>query len=583
MPCLRGIEVSLTTNPQDEQIPEFPHPEGSSARLLGIYDPRKTSPSSSINASSSSSSGLDSGLTRSQKSNPTISVYVPSVPGYPFAIKYTVNSVPPLPSRYIFFRLYINSRPIASWGTDPSIRPEGMVVKSLWAPGSQYVDQVGFEGRNLVFLPGHKSQSIAEDGGLIEVQAFRAKDRRSRVPRLEKFRYQENYGIAAPSIGLLDQPQEACFYDWHLVDPRDSPFATFRFHYRSWDNLYQLSLIPPTDVGLLRSTSFGYLSRASEGGNDYRVPRHESGKKPSSHASSSDEAVFQGGYVPHDMLTRDRSNTASKNYFLKSPPELFSTSLADSGVPQPSKELRDAYRVSYLQRPLPELPSEEPSSLLRRASVVSATPSLTPSLAQYVDGGSFDQDKIELGVAQLLPLSQSESSLVVLEGVKPRQSVDSSISDYETSPASTNDSFPQKILSPKNYLPTTGSSFELDLNNFGSQGWFRSLNQQKPWPTLTPSYFSEQDLSRVGAIKLSESEWMSRTPSPVRNEEPNSLCRMWSPRPERPAGKSLFSGLRRRKLSDSPRKPAPKGFKREEVFKPSTSSSPAREDIGNWI
>jgi hypothetical protein len=47
-----------------------------------------------------------------------------------------------------------------------------------------------------------------------------------------------------PSGGLIDQPQDAKFYDWHLKDPKDTPFTTFKFHYRSWDNLVLLQLIP---------------------------------------------------------------------------------------------------------------------------------------------------------------------------------------------------------------------------------------------------------------------------------------------------------------------------------------------------
>jgi hypothetical protein len=47
-----------------------------------------------------------------------------------------------------------------------------------------------------------------------------------------------------PSRGLLDKPQEARFYDWSLRDPVDNPFAIFKFHYRSWDSLISLQLIP---------------------------------------------------------------------------------------------------------------------------------------------------------------------------------------------------------------------------------------------------------------------------------------------------------------------------------------------------
>lgn len=90
----------------------------------------------------------------------------------------------------------MNARPIASWGVAPNVRSKGKVVKSLWAPRARYSDQIGFEGRNFVFLPGQEYKSVAEDGGLIEIQAFRAKERRPRAPRLEEFRFQNNYGIA---------------------------------------------------------------------------------------------------------------------------------------------------------------------------------------------------------------------------------------------------------------------------------------------------------------------------------------------------------------------------------------------------
>jgi len=48
----------------------------------------------------------------------------------------------------------------------------------------------------------------------------------------------------SPSGGLLDWPEDACYYDWILIDSKESPFVTFRFHYRTWSNIYQLSLAP---------------------------------------------------------------------------------------------------------------------------------------------------------------------------------------------------------------------------------------------------------------------------------------------------------------------------------------------------
>lgn len=63
MPCLRGIEVSLVTKPENEHIPEYPHPEGTSARILGAL--QNTTNSQAVQT----------------KAGPTVAVYVPSIPG----------------------------------------------------------------------------------------------------------------------------------------------------------------------------------------------------------------------------------------------------------------------------------------------------------------------------------------------------------------------------------------------------------------------------------------------------------------------------------------------------------------------
>lgn len=85
---------------------------------------------------------------------------------------------------------------MASWGIDPTLERSGRIAKTIWEPAGRYSEFLGLEGRNFVFLPGQENKSIAEDGGLIEIQAFRARDRLPRAPRVEEFRNQENYGIA---------------------------------------------------------------------------------------------------------------------------------------------------------------------------------------------------------------------------------------------------------------------------------------------------------------------------------------------------------------------------------------------------
>lgn len=63
MPGLRGVELSLKTQPSNELIPEYPHPEGASARLLDTHPSCRNGQASQC------------------KVSPTVAVYIPSVPG----------------------------------------------------------------------------------------------------------------------------------------------------------------------------------------------------------------------------------------------------------------------------------------------------------------------------------------------------------------------------------------------------------------------------------------------------------------------------------------------------------------------
>ncbi|KAL1841436.1 hypothetical protein VTJ49DRAFT_7051 [Mycothermus thermophilus] len=402
MPTLRGIEVSLATRPENERIPEYPHPEGTSARTFSEPQVRPRG---------------DGGRAQ-HRIDPTVAVYMPSVPGTRFSLHYCISSPPPAPCKFIFFRLYINSRPITAWGVDPVSRPRGQVAQSLWAPGGIYEGLDGFESRNFVFLPGDETKSIAEDGGIIEIRAFRAKDRRARFPRLEEFRYQENYGISTPSMGLLDQPETACFYDWHLLDPKDSPFATFRLHYRSLKSLKLLNLIAEKEFELLCATGPKILRDLADtlGYSKNAEPKagRSTGKLPAKavdgHNESGDEATKRG--VP-DLE------------FLKSPPELFPVVETNSKLPQPSKELHDTCTNAYQQRPLPqrplrELPVDLPSGSIENtskrfstASTISTADSITPSILEFIEEDGLDLNDVEIGVARVVRVAERAAAVRV--------------------------------------------------------------------------------------------------------------------------------------------------------------------------
>ncbi|KAF3770692.1 hypothetical protein M406DRAFT_240032, partial [Cryphonectria parasitica EP155] len=259
MPLLQGIEVTIVTQSELGQLPEYPHPDGSSFQSRRLRDNKPDDQSNSCDGDFQNRVADDPA--HASGTDSTVSVYVPSLPGAQFWINYVVKT-PPSPPGHLFFKLYMNGRHITSWGINPSIKSHGRAEKALYEPSDRWdqeedgvvFKQEGIEARYFYFTGNQQELSAADNGGLIEVQAFRAKGRKRRAAKLDQYRVQDKYGITAPSGGLLDNPQDITFFDFHLIDPKDAPFATFRFHYRSWDSLNQLSLVPADDPSILESS-----------------------------------------------------------------------------------------------------------------------------------------------------------------------------------------------------------------------------------------------------------------------------------------------------------------------------------------
>lgn len=98
----------------------------------------------------------------------------------------------------------MNGRHITSWGINPKVKDKGLVEKALYEPSDRWdhkedgttMKPEGIEARYFHFMGGEQEKSVAEDGGLIEVQVFRAKGRKRRAAKLDQYRHQDKYGIA---------------------------------------------------------------------------------------------------------------------------------------------------------------------------------------------------------------------------------------------------------------------------------------------------------------------------------------------------------------------------------------------------
>ncbi|KXJ92791.1 hypothetical protein Micbo1qcDRAFT_173947 [Microdochium bolleyi] len=251
MPRLRGVELSLVAGFGSRAVPEYPHPDASSVCVRPLANrehPLNSDGQTQLTAVSPAPQ--DSSLSF-KKSHARVSVYVSSTPENEFRLRYAIDNSP-APAKIIFFKLLMNGRHIVSWGIDTTQRNEGTVARALYHPSTKQDNKrasreqptTRIESRYFHFAPEREPKSAAEDGGLIEVRVFRCKGRQRVAAALDHYRDQEKYGIASPSGGILDRPEDTCFYDYHLLDAKDSPYATFLFHYRSMKYLEQLNLIP---------------------------------------------------------------------------------------------------------------------------------------------------------------------------------------------------------------------------------------------------------------------------------------------------------------------------------------------------
>lgn len=80
MPYFRGIEISIHASLEAKQVVEYPHPDGSSVRLLRAAAIPATG-TGRISQPITPSTVEDVDPTRLRKVNPRVSVYIPSLPG----------------------------------------------------------------------------------------------------------------------------------------------------------------------------------------------------------------------------------------------------------------------------------------------------------------------------------------------------------------------------------------------------------------------------------------------------------------------------------------------------------------------
>ncbi|OAA64535.1 hypothetical protein SPI_03182 [Niveomyces insectorum RCEF 264] len=361
MPCFRGIELSIVAASDNCVFPEFSPPDGFSAKLRGREADKHED---GIYASHRPRKPTDDGDLFG-RADPRISVYIPSAPDTNFYFRYGLDQQA-LCCKYLFFKVAINGRHTVSWGVNVHRTTSGSTHRALFEPSGYFqyndngalVSAYGIEARCFRFVTdGVGTMSVADDGGLIQVQVFRAKARSRRAPQPDQHTGESRYGIAN---GLMDNPHTASYYNYHLIDARDAPYASFCFHYRSWENLRLLQLAPSAKPGFLFSRPPSSLVRKVSSESHPAVEQCETPDKEN-------DASLEEQNQMHDLGKQHNGSgvTAQGNFetriSLGAPLDLvhFSPPKAANYVPQPNKALRDGVTTCYGGRPLPDLPSPQ--------------------------------------------------------------------------------------------------------------------------------------------------------------------------------------------------------------------------------
>jgi hypothetical protein len=402
---------------------------------------------------------------------------------------------------------------------------------------------------------------------------------------------------SAPSTGMIDNPEDVTYYQWHLIDPKDSPYVKFSFHYRTMESLLQLNLVPPAPRNchttgpwtprLNRQDSV--RPESSEEGQKvqdpcfpflvttYHAVSSDEAVSPTYHAVSSDETVTPNGSIRAEAVPPKQSPERKKptRAVLRTPPRLRPFLVDDDmrDMPQPSKAIRDRSAASYLRRPLPELPRSASAGQIRSpstrasasqlrspASAGSLAPSLSPSMEQSFEDRVFDNDDIEIGETQHIQIMKVTERPMRLEIDRTPQpsAADTSVSDYEMSLPLTDRCLSPPIGSP-NYPATTGASLQAGFELFSirevSGGTPSPTRPPPPIPTRhtpsptrppppPPSDLDGASPHKTYADTRTFAEWMGSTPSPIRRTHtpPSTAPDRWS-YPTRRSGRADFPGF----------------------------------------
>lgn len=330
------------------------------------------------------------------------------------------------------------------------------------------------------------------------------------------------------------------------------PYATFRFHYRSWDHLESLQLIPASHPRTLLPSSSSYMTLFDQvrldsagddmdqamiddyGENETVLPEESAPwtvavsplcKVPTLFDQNADKA---DGIRQHDDYRTYLSSSASLN-----------GDQTRLHIPVSSSSASQAY-LNYWDgdRPLPELPAHKHSiSHSRKSSVSSHAPSIAPSLLTWLDRDSeAGSPEPIIGLAAVVPVPRSPNAEYSFpEEHTSFSSSDSSIqAPFYLSRPSPQASSPTRTLPPPEVEDVLPASVTIRKPRHRSSATILHRHARKQEDDIESEKLNHKEACVGTTTSISpEAQWLSRqrTPSPSKkNPEIVRFPNLWSPR-----------------------------------------------------
>ncbi|KAF2024938.1 hypothetical protein EK21DRAFT_104302 [Setomelanomma holmii] len=309
----------------------------------------------------------------------TCTVYIPTVPGSTFWISYSIS--PPVPEGHHFlFKLYINGAHILSWSTGKDADWRGKTMFGLYERSETEEGKPKVEKRVLCFTSpsnlasGWDVQDLFDERACMEIKVHRAHGRKRIERELQDFNQTEHArnakGISLVNAGRVNSEQPKRFYKFALIDPGNQPFATFRYLYRSWDQLRYLGLLDD-ESGEENDISVIEPGADTSSGDEGRGTRTS--------IKDTDDVFYQCGDSAKETQPRLSSSERLRAYIPRGAPDAGTEALggqADEQTQQRQSGMRtptQSYRLSIPPsvrlnpteqtiRPLPTAPQKSDSS-----------------------------------------------------------------------------------------------------------------------------------------------------------------------------------------------------------------------------